>query len=46
MMISLRDITVENADTIVGLTMPGDAGLVAPNEISIAESLLRDDAWL
>jgi diamine N-acetyltransferase len=45
-MISLRDITVENADAVVDFTVPGDAGLVAPNELSIVESLLRDDAWL
>jgi diamine N-acetyltransferase len=45
-MVSFRDVTSANVSAIVGLTDPDDEGLMAPNDLSIIEWLLRDDAWL
>jgi diamine N-acetyltransferase len=45
-MITLREVTSENLKAIVGLSETIDNELVAPNDLSIAEWLLRDDAWL
>jgi diamine N-acetyltransferase len=45
-MITLRDVTSENISAIVSLNETVGGELVAPNDLSIAEWLLRDDAWL
>jgi diamine N-acetyltransferase len=45
-MISLRDITLENIEAIVSLSDSINDELVSPNDLSIVEWLLRDDAWL
>jgi len=45
-MIDLRDVTAENLDGVVALSEGVEERLVAPNDLSIAEWLLRDDGWL
>jgi diamine N-acetyltransferase len=45
-MITLEEVTSENLRAIVELSENIDDELVAPNNLSIAEWLLRDDAWL
>jgi diamine N-acetyltransferase len=45
-MVALREVTAENIHAVVSLSEASDEELVAPNDLSIAEWLLRDDAWL
>ena len=45
-MITLRAVTPENVRAVVRLSETVSGELVAPNDLSIAEWLLRDDAWL
>jgi len=45
-MITLRDVTSKNIRAIISLSRGVDDELVAPNDLSIAEWLLRDDSWL
>jgi diamine N-acetyltransferase len=45
-MIALREVTSENVRAVVDLGEGVSGELVASNDLSIAEGLLRDDAWL